>query len=61
MATLGITGVVGYLSVGGSKKTGDNQPPINAKSKEEESFVKYVASSSRHGQPQPHPSAINHG
>jgi len=41
MATLGTTFLGGYLALGGSKKT-ETGPPINAKSKEEESFVKYV-------------------
>jgi len=40
MATLGTAFVGGYLSMGGSKKAADNSPPINASSKEEESFVK---------------------
>jgi hypothetical protein len=40
MITLGTTGLVGYLATGGKKST--DQPPINAKSKEEESFVQYV-------------------
>lgn len=40
MATLGTTFLGAYLSVGGSKKTEQTTPPINAKSKEEESFVK---------------------
>jgi F-type H+-transporting ATPase subunit k len=39
MATLGTAGAIGFLSMGG-KKAADNQPPINAGSKEEENFVK---------------------
>ncbi|KAL5375641.1 hypothetical protein PMIN06_010519 [Paraphaeosphaeria minitans] len=40
MATLGTTFLGAYISMGGSKKTEQTTPPINAKSKEEESFVK---------------------
>ncbi|KAJ4291652.1 hypothetical protein N0V90_009547 [Kalmusia sp. IMI 367209] len=40
MATLGTTFLGAYLSMGGSKKTDTNTPPLNAKSKEEESFIK---------------------
>jgi F-type H+-transporting ATPase subunit k len=40
MATLGVTFAGAYLSMGGSSKADPNNPPINAKSKEEESFVK---------------------
>jgi len=39
MAVLGTTGLLAYVGLGG-KKPADNQPPINAKNKEEESFVK---------------------
>lgn len=42
MATLGVTGLGAYLSMGGGKKADTSTPPINAKSKEEESFIKYV-------------------
>ena len=41
MATLGVTFAGAYLSMGGKKVEDKSQPPINAKSKEEESFVKY--------------------
>jgi F-type H+-transporting ATPase subunit k len=40
MATLGTTFAVAYLSLGGSKKPEQTGPAINAKSKEEESFIK---------------------
>jgi F-type H+-transporting ATPase subunit k len=40
MATLGATFAGAYLSMGGKKTEAANTPPINAKSKEEESFVK---------------------
>ena len=40
MATLGVTFAGAYLSMGGSSKADPNNPPINAKSKEEESFIK---------------------
>ncbi|KAJ4360166.1 uncharacterized protein N0V89_000726 [Didymosphaeria variabile] len=40
MATLGTTFLGAYLSMGGGKKTEQQTPPINAKSKEEENFVK---------------------
>jgi F-type H+-transporting ATPase subunit k len=42
MATLGTTFIGAYLSMGGSSKADPNNPPINAKSKDEESFIKYV-------------------
>ena len=42
MATLGTTFAGAYLSMGGSKKDEQSTPPINAKTKEEESFVKYA-------------------
>lgn len=42
MATLGTTFVGGWLALGGSSKADSQNPPINAKSKEEESFIKYV-------------------
>lgn len=42
MATLGTAGAIAFLSMGGKKAAEDNSPPINAKTKEEESFVKYV-------------------
>jgi F-type H+-transporting ATPase subunit k len=42
MATLGTAIVGGYLSMGSSPKADTTNPPINAKSKEEESFIKYV-------------------
>ena len=41
MATLGVTFAGVYLSRGGNKNA-DQGPPLNAKSKEEESFIKYV-------------------
>ncbi|KAF2198367.1 hypothetical protein GQ43DRAFT_338884, partial [Delitschia confertaspora ATCC 74209] len=40
MATLGSAAAIGYFSMGGSKKPADNQPPLNAKSKDEENFIK---------------------
>ncbi|KAF2464480.1 uncharacterized protein BDR25DRAFT_296723 [Lindgomyces ingoldianus] len=40
MATLGTTFVGAYLSMGGKKAESNQGPPINAKSKEEESFIK---------------------
>ena len=46
MATLGTTFLGAYLSLGGSSKADTNTPPINAKSKEEESFIKYVGTCS---------------
>jgi len=42
MATLGVTFSVAALATGGKKAEDSTQPPINAKSKEEESFVKYA-------------------
>ena len=42
MATLGTTFLGAYLSMGG-KKAADPGPPLNAKSKEEESFIKYLS------------------
>ncbi|KAF2705562.1 hypothetical protein K504DRAFT_505968 [Pleomassaria siparia CBS 279.74] len=41
IATLSTVGAVAYLSVGGSKPAESAGPAINAKSKEEESFIKY--------------------
>jgi F-type H+-transporting ATPase subunit k len=42
MATLGTTFVGSWLALrGGSKPEKEQGPPINAKSKEEENFVKY--------------------
>ena len=41
MATLGTTFLGAYLSMRGGAKSETQSPPINAKSKEEESFVKY--------------------
>jgi F-type H+-transporting ATPase subunit k len=42
MATLGTTFLGSWLALrGGSKPEKEQGPPINAKSKEEESFVKY--------------------
>lgn len=46
MATLGVTFGVAALSMGGSKKSTAQGPPINASSKEEEAFIKYVFPSS---------------
>ncbi|KAF2243156.1 hypothetical protein BU26DRAFT_524108 [Trematosphaeria pertusa] len=40
MATLGTTFLGAYLSMRGGSKSETQSPPINAKSKEEESFVK---------------------
>jgi F-type H+-transporting ATPase subunit k len=43
MATLGTTFVGSWLALrGGSKPEKEQGPPINAKSKEEENFVKYA-------------------
>jgi F-type H+-transporting ATPase subunit k len=42
MATLGVVFTGAFLSVGGKKIEDPTSPPINAKSKDEESFVKYV-------------------
>ena len=43
MATLGTTFFGAWLSMrGGSKPEEQRTPPINAQSKEEESFVKYA-------------------
>lgn len=42
MLTLGVTIGGAALSMGGKKTEGPTSPPINAKSKDEESFVKYV-------------------
>ncbi|OAL47776.1 hypothetical protein IQ07DRAFT_589300, partial [Pyrenochaeta sp. DS3sAY3a] len=50
MATLGATFAGAYLAMGGKKVEEKTTPPINAKSKEEESFVKY-------GLPYPSPRA----
>lgn len=41
MATLGTTFAGAWLSMRGGDKGDKTTPPINAKSKEEESFVKY--------------------
>ncbi len=41
IATLSVTFAGAYLSTRGGKAEEVTQPPINAKSKEEESFVKY--------------------
>lgn len=40
MATLGTTFLGAYLSLSGGPKPDTKNPPINAKSKEEESFIK---------------------
>ncbi|KAF2125224.1 hypothetical protein P153DRAFT_370532 [Dothidotthia symphoricarpi CBS 119687] len=40
IATLSVTFAGAALSMGGSKAEASTQPPINAKTKEEESFVK---------------------
>ncbi|KAF1998758.1 hypothetical protein P154DRAFT_577624 [Amniculicola lignicola CBS 123094] len=40
IATLTTTGAIAYLSLSGGKKSEQAGPAINAKSKEEESFVK---------------------
>jgi F-type H+-transporting ATPase subunit k len=40
MATLGVTFTGAALSLGGKKAEDPTTPPINAKSSEEESFVK---------------------
>ena len=42
MATLGVTFAGAALSLSGGKAEDKSQPPINAKSKDEESFVKYA-------------------
>ena len=42
MATLGVTIGGAALAMGGKKAEEPTSPPINAKSKDEESFVKYV-------------------
>lgn len=43
MATLGTTGFIGwYATRGGPKEQKDAGPPINATSKDEESFIQYV-------------------
>ena len=42
IATLGITFTGAALAMGGKKAEDPTSPPINAKSKDEESFVKYV-------------------
>jgi F-type H+-transporting ATPase subunit k len=42
MATLGATGLGAWLSMRGGKAAEPQQsPPLNAKSKEEENFIKY--------------------
>ena len=41
MATLGTTFAGAWLSMRGGEKVDKSTPPINAKSKDEESFVKY--------------------
>lgn len=46
MATLGVTFGIAALSMGGSKKSTAQGPPINASSKEEEAFITYVVQSS---------------
>ncbi|CAO2652789.1 Nn.00g022000.m01.CDS01 [Neocucurbitaria sp. VM-36] len=40
IATLGTTFAGAFLAMGGKKAEDKSQPPINAKSSEEESFVK---------------------
>ncbi|CAI6337153.1 unnamed protein product [Periconia digitata] len=40
MATLGTTFLGAYVSMSGGSKADTKNPPINAKTKEEESFVK---------------------
>lgn len=42
MATLGVTFTGAALSMGGKKTDDPTTPPINAKSSEEENFVKCV-------------------
>lgn len=42
MATLGSVGAIAFLSMGGKKAAETQGPPLNAKSKEEESFIKYA-------------------
>jgi F-type H+-transporting ATPase subunit k len=42
IATLGVTIGGAVLATGGKKAEEPTSPPINAKSKDEESFVKYV-------------------
>ncbi|KAI9704861.1 MAG: hypothetical protein M1836_006641 [Candelina mexicana] len=40
MATLGTTGLIAFLSIGGSKKSTEKGPSINATSSDEEKFIK---------------------
>ena len=40
MATLGITGMVAALSMGGSKASKQQGPPIQANSGDEEKFIR---------------------
>ncbi|KAF2794242.1 hypothetical protein K505DRAFT_324915 [Melanomma pulvis-pyrius CBS 109.77] len=40
MATLGTTALGAWISLSGGKKAESAGPPINAKTKEEESFIK---------------------
>ena len=42
MATLGVTFALAGVSMGGSKKSQQQGPPMNATSKEEEAFITYV-------------------
>ncbi|KAI9720253.1 MAG: hypothetical protein M1812_003071 [Candelaria pacifica] len=40
MATLGTAGLGGFLAFGGSKKSTEQGPPINATNSDEEKFIK---------------------
>lgn len=42
MATLGTTFLGGFLALGGSKKSTQDGPALNATSKDEERFIQYV-------------------
>jgi F-type H+-transporting ATPase subunit k len=42
MATLGALGGLSFVSMGGSAAKKTQGPPINAKSPDEETFIKYV-------------------
>jgi hypothetical protein len=44
MATLGITGLVAAVSMGGNKASKAQGPPIQASSGDEEKFIRYVVS-----------------
>lgn len=44
MATLGTMFAGGFLALGGSKKSQEKGPPINATNSDEENFIRYVTS-----------------